>query len=74
MYRYALVADVDEASVPALGHVSLLTTVLVLPDGQSILTADRDDHIRWSNWPGGFLVRGFLLGHKRCACRAEATR
>ena len=66
VYRYAIEAAAEEAPVPALGHVSLLTTVLVLPDGQSILTADRDDHIRWSNWPGGFLVRSFLLGHKRC--------
>jgi tRNA (guanine-N(7)-)-methyltransferase subunit TRM82 len=68
-----------------LGHVSLLTDVLVatIEDEEAetpktyILTADRDEHIRVSRGPPqSFVIEGFCLGHGQFVnklCLAEPT-
>ena len=50
---------------PLLGHVSMLTDVTVgEKDGkQYVISADRDEHIRISNYPNGFVIERFLFGH-----------
>jgi len=57
---------------PVVGHVSMLTSMLLLDgaqhqqDGQSrIITADRDEHIRVSKWPQGWEIEEYLLGQKK---------
>jgi tRNA (guanine-N(7)-)-methyltransferase subunit TRM82 len=69
-----------------LGHVSMLTDVLVAQveddEGEEkpktyILTADRDEHIRVSRGPPqAFVIEGFCLGHQEFVnklCLAEPT-
>lgn len=46
-----------------LGHVSLLTTFLLSPNEQYIITADRDEHIRISWYPQSYTIEQFCLGH-----------
>ncbi|KAG1852194.1 WD40-repeat-containing domain protein [Suillus subluteus] len=48
-----------------LGHASLLTTFLVTADGQYIVTANRDEHIRVSWYPQGYTIESYCLGHQK---------
>lgn len=57
---------VDEKSlVPILGHVSMLSDVLVAEhDGkQYVLTGDRDEHIKVTHYPKSYIVKHWLFGH-----------
>ncbi|GAA5935205.1 hypothetical protein JCM1841_006444 [Sporobolomyces salmonicolor] len=54
---------------PVLGHVSMLNTLALIParekGGKSyIATGDRDEHVRVSRFPEGWVVEGFLWGSK----------
>lgn len=56
------------ALAPCVGHVSLITDLLLREDGegkQQIITADRDEHIRVSRWPQGWEIEHFLLGQRK---------
>ncbi|KAJ3008349.1 hypothetical protein NUW54_g3188 [Trametes sanguinea] len=48
-----------------LGHASMLTTYLLTEDEQYIITADRDEHIRVSWFPKGYVVERYCLGHEK---------
>ncbi|CAH6719800.1 tRNA (guanine-N(7)-)-methyltransferase non-catalytic subunit Trm82p [[Candida] jaroonii] len=50
---------------PILGHVSLLTDVLITEHNgkQYILSSDRDEHIKVSNYPITYVVKHWLFGH-----------
>ncbi|KAI0832075.1 WD40-repeat-containing domain protein [Trametes gibbosa] len=48
-----------------LGHASMLTTFLLTVDDQYIITADRDEHIRISWFPKGYVIERYCLGHEK---------
>ncbi|KAI5120266.1 hypothetical protein M0805_004602 [Coniferiporia weirii] len=48
-----------------LGHVSLLTTLLLSRDEKYIITADRDEHIRVSWYPEAYTIERYCLEHKK---------
>jgi tRNA (guanine-N(7)-)-methyltransferase subunit TRM82 len=48
-----------------LGHTSSLTTMLLTPDDQFLITADRDEHIRVSHYPKGYNIERFCMGHTK---------
>ncbi|KAI5970207.1 TRM82 [Candida margitis] len=52
--------------VPILGHVSMLTNVVmgVHNDKPFLITSDRDEHIRISNYPKSHVIKSFLHSHE----------
>ncbi|KAI8444134.1 WD40-repeat-containing domain protein [Phakopsora pachyrhizi] len=53
---------------PIAGHVSVITSIALIPPGRSgslLVTADRDEHVRLSNYPNSWSIYGYLLGHSR---------
>jgi WD40 repeat protein len=64
VYRFRLSND-QQADEPELllGHVSLITDMKVSPNGDRIVTSDRDFKLRSSFYPGCYEIDAFLLGH-----------
>jgi len=54
----------DEDPKFLLGHMSLVTTMVLNPSCDRLITADRDEHIRVSHFPDGFDIDMMCLGHK----------
>lgn len=56
----------EKLLVPILGHVSMLSDVLVAEHNKKkyILTGDRDEHIRVSNYPKAYVINNWLWGHR----------
>ncbi|KAF9525349.1 WD40-repeat-containing domain protein [Crepidotus variabilis] len=46
-----------------LGHTSPVNGFLLTNDEKFIITADRDEHIRVSRFPKGYIIEMFCLGH-----------
>ncbi|CAO3616772.1 unnamed protein product [Cunninghamella blakesleeana] len=53
----------EEKLAPIVGHVSMLTDVVLSNDQKYVITADRDEHIRVSRFPNGYNIETFCLGH-----------
>lgn len=49
-----------------LGHTSLLSSFVLTNDEKYIISADRDEHIRVSWFPQGYVIERYCLGHKKC--------
>ncbi|KAK4705033.1 tRNA (guanine-N(7)-)-methyltransferase subunit TRM82, partial [Phenoliferia sp. Uapishka_3] len=62
-----------EKATPILGHVSMLTAVVFLPESKQakfehpayVVSGDRDEHVRVSRYPKGEVIEKFLWGSKR---------
>ncbi|KIJ55618.1 hypothetical protein M422DRAFT_240230 [Sphaerobolus stellatus SS14] len=46
------------------GHTSIITCMLFTLDGKYVITTDRDEHIRVSRFPLGYVIERFCLGHR----------
>ncbi|CEP06891.1 hypothetical protein [Parasitella parasitica] len=53
----------EEKLQPIVGHVSMVTDMLLTPDDKYVITSDRDEHIRVSRFPNGYNIESFCLGH-----------
>ncbi|RVD81382.1 uncharacterized protein DFL_009248 [Arthrobotrys flagrans] len=88
-YKIPTPSEIEENSEGKLllGHVSLLTTLTTAtspPSSQQIgssgdvkkyiITADRDEHIRITNYPLTHVIHGFCLGHTAFVNRLLATK
>ncbi|KAH7107345.1 WD40 repeat-like protein [Auriculariales sp. MPI-PUGE-AT-0066] len=52
----------ETAGTLILGHVSQLTNFLLSHDSRHIISSDRDEHIRISHYPLGYVIQSFCLG------------
>uniref|UniRef100_A0A914UZ45 Uncharacterized protein n=1 Tax=Plectus sambesii TaxID=2011161 RepID=A0A914UZ45_9BILA len=46
-----------------LGHLSMVLDVKLTADERFLLTTDRDEKVRVSNYPQAFVIHSFCLGH-----------
>ena len=49
-----------------LGHLSMLLDMVLLPSNSHVITCDRDEKIRVSNYPNTYNIETFCLGHHEC--------
>ncbi|KAH8304633.1 hypothetical protein KR018_005017 [Drosophila ironensis] len=56
--------DVEAPARLLLGHLSVVYDILWTNDQQHIITCDRDDKIRVTNYPATFDINSYCLGHK----------
>ncbi|GET02758.1 tRNA (guanine-N(7)-)-methyltransferase non-catalytic subunit WDR4 [Rhizophagus clarus] len=57
--------DKQNASTLLLGHVSMVTDMVITPNNKYVITCDRDEHIRVSKFPKGYNIESYCLGHKQ---------
>ncbi|XP_034490282.1 tRNA (guanine-N(7)-)-methyltransferase non-catalytic subunit wuho [Drosophila innubila] len=62
-YQYDCV-DVEATPRLLLGHLSIVYDILWTPDRKHIITCDRDDKIRVTNYPETYDIHSYCLGHK----------
>lgn len=46
-----------------MGHVSMITDILLTLDERYLITADKDEKIRITHYPQTFDIHGFCFGH-----------
>ncbi|EDW66071.1 tRNA (guanine-N(7)-)-methyltransferase non-catalytic subunit wuho [Drosophila virilis] len=62
-YRYDCV-ELEAPPQLLLGHLSIVYDILWTPDQKYIITCDRDDKIRVTNYPATYDIHSYCLGHK----------
>ncbi|KAI8033999.1 tRNA (guanine-N(7)-)-methyltransferase non-catalytic subunit wuho [Drosophila gunungcola] len=62
-YQYDCV-EVEATPRLLLGHLSVVYDILWSEDQQHIITCDRDDKIRVTNYPATFDIHSYCLGHR----------
>ncbi|KTW27868.1 uncharacterized protein T551_02835 [Pneumocystis jirovecii RU7] len=58
--------DIDTSPIPSnlvLGHISMITDMVVTHDSKYLITSDRDEHIKISHLPNCIVIKGYCLGH-----------
>ncbi|KAF7721160.1 WD repeat-containing protein 4 [Apophysomyces ossiformis] len=63
VYCHPLDESNDSKLSPIVGHVSMVTDMTLSTDEKFVITADRDEHIRVSQFPNGYNIETFCLGH-----------
>ncbi|KAG4105760.1 WD40 repeat-like protein [Neocallimastix lanati (nom. inval.)] len=63
VYRYTVNSSIEEGEL-MLGHVSMLTDILLSSDEKYVLTSDRDEKIRITHYPKTYVISNYCLGHK----------
>ncbi|KAI9278018.1 WD40-repeat-containing domain protein [Sporodiniella umbellata] len=63
VYCHNFSVSEEEKLNPILGHVSMVTDMVLTSDDKYVITADRDEHIRVSRFPNGYNIESFCLGH-----------
>ncbi|KAG1404291.1 hypothetical protein G6F60_004437 [Rhizopus arrhizus] len=53
----------EEKLNPIVGHVSMVTDMVLSPNEKYVITSDRDEHVRVSRYPNGYNIESFCLGH-----------
>ncbi|ALC49005.1 wuho [Drosophila busckii] len=62
-YQFDCVKHEEPARL-LLGHLSIVYDILWTPDLKHIITCDRDDKIRITNYPETYDIHSYCLGHK----------
>jgi len=62
-YIYSFLTSAEEKGKLILGHLSYILDVVVTPDDKFIITSERDEKIRVSNYPNAYNIHNFCLGH-----------
>lgn len=63
VYRYTVDNSIEEGKL-MLGHVSMLTDILLTQNEKYVITSDRDEKIRVTKYPKTYIIKTFCLGHK----------
>lgn len=63
--RESVLSHDNELGDLVLGHASMITAMQLSLDDRFIITSDRDEHIRVSQYPDGFNIERFCLGHTK---------
>lgn len=53
----------EEKLSPIVGHVSMVTDMVLTLDEKYVITSDRDEHIRVSRYPNGYNIESYCMGH-----------
>ncbi|KAF9156711.1 hypothetical protein DFQ26_009258 [Actinomortierella ambigua] len=55
--------EAEDGEQPIVGHVSMATDLTLTRDNKYLISSDRDEHIRVSRYPNGYIIENFCLGH-----------
>ncbi|KAK3103648.1 hypothetical protein FSP39_020744 [Pinctada imbricata] len=62
VYRLSVAKETEEGKL-LLGHLSMLLDIVLTRNDQYIVTCDRDEKIRISNYPNAYNIHGYCLQH-----------
>jgi len=72
VYQFPFESNFDSAQLkPILGHTSMLLDLLITADERFLITCDRDEKIRISNYPNCYSIHSFCLGHTEFILQLE---
>lgn len=63
-YQFDVSEDSQNPGKLVLGHLSIVYDVLFPPGENHIITSDRDEKIRVTNYPNSYEIANYCLGHK----------